>query len=148
MAGQKDNPHGTKKRSHESDVTDRLSQFLFFISLTLLGGNAYADKCRCKLPYDNLFQVTACPANIASSPVAPAILPSMSYRSIAIEDFMSLVGRLAGISVCLSNETRGHIQWQSTQLEPWPVVVEVIVQTYGLGATIADKSVYLYGKLK
>jgi hypothetical protein len=125
-----------------------LLKAFFVISLLMFICDSVASECRCKQPQDNLFNTAKCPAKTVSNPVAPAIMPALRYASISIDDFMSLLGKLAGISVCLENETRGQIEFSSTRLEPWPVIVNSVANQYGLSVGLAEKSVVLYGRLQ
>ena len=61
---------------------------------------------------------------------------------------MALIGNLAGVTVCLSAETADVIDFRSTRLQPWPLIVKSIADRYGLKAAISDNLIYISGQIR
>ena len=125
-----------------------IPKLLFLAMLIFFSDQLFANQCRCKTTDENIFSPSECPTESSSPVQAPAILPAMSYRSIEIESFMSVIGQLAGVTVCLSPETTGAITFKSTKLQPWPLIVKSVADQYGLKATISNNLIYISGNIQ
>lgn len=125
-----------------------ISRFVIVGLLLVQATEVFAADCRCKLPDENLFLPASCPAETSSVVPAPAVLPAMSYRSIDVSGFLSLIGKMAGITVCVSSNTSGVIQVTSSKLQPWPILMEEVAKQNGLSISTTAELVYVRGQTK
>lgn len=125
----------------------RIRKLAVLLALIGAGASTSANEYRCKAPGANVYSASACHVETSTTVSAPAIMPAMRYQAIAIEDFMSLIGNLSGITVCLSTQMRGQISFTSTDLAPWPAVIDRLAEQYGLDVTMIDNVVCLSGEI-
>lgn len=130
-------------RTVASGARNMLSRFAVVAFLIVQTSAVFADDCRCKTPAASTYVTTPCPSKSSSAVPAPAILPAMSYRAIEIHDFLALIGKMAGIKVCVSTDTSGLIKVSSSKLLAWPAFMKDVAKQNSLEITSAHELVYV-----
>lgn len=68
----------------------------------------------------------------------------MWFRSIPVENFLSLVGDFSGLNVCFDKEVQGQLSVKTEGSKPWPEVIEGVLGQHGYEVRINSQHIYVY----